>query len=133
MVGHTQDSLDLLPVQIKNILRQIGIEKLTEPQEKAIPSVMSGKNILLVAPTGSGKTEAVLLPLLSKLVNIKNRKGISLIYITPLRALNRDMLRRFLKVCTMLNLTVDVRHGDTPPSLRRKQALKPPDILITTP
>lgn len=132
-INSNRSSLELLPAQVRLLLKQVGIEKLTEPQEKAIPSIISGKNILLIAPTGSGKTEAVILPILGKLIEIKNRNGISLLYITPLRALNRDMLRRILRLCTALNLTVDVRHGDTATTLRRKQALKPPDILITTP
>jgi len=122
-----------LPRPIRNAMRQMGIGELTEPQRKAIPLITAGKNVLLIAPTGSGKTEAALLPVLGKLVELKERGGISLLYITPLRALNRDMLRRILAWCDRLGLSVDIRHGDTPTSMRRKQALKPPDILITTP
>jgi ATP-dependent Lhr-like helicase len=128
-----RSSLELLPLPVRKLLKQIGMERLTEPQEKAIPLIMAEKNVLLIAPTGSGKTEAALLPILSKLVNIKNKKGILLLYITPLRALNRDMFRRIFKLCSSLNLTVDIRHGDTTATLRRRQALKPPNILITTP
>jgi len=128
-----QKALDLLPKPIRTAMRHMGVEKLTEPQEKAIPAILSGKNVLLIAPTGSGKTEAAILPVLGNLVSIKGRRGISLLYITPLRALNRDMMKRILKWCALLGLSVDVRHGDTPSSMRRKQALKPPDILITTP
>ncbi len=131
--GLSGESLRLLPKSVRTAMKQIGIEKLVETQEKAIPLIMTGINVLLIAPTGSGKTEAALLPILSKLIAIKNRKGISLLYITPLRALNRDMLKRIMKWCSLLGLSVDVRHGDTPSSMRRKQALKPPDILITTP
>lgn len=105
----------------------------TSPQSAAIPKILDGKNVLLVAPTGSGKTEAALLPILDKMTKQPTRQGISIIYVTPLRALNRDMLKRVLSWSVKLNFSVDIRHGDTPQRDRRRQAVKPPDFLVTTP
>src|SRR5712691_10951760 len=101
-------------------------------QVAAIPLIRDGVNILVVAPTGSGKTEAALLPVLDSLGKQK-KDGIKAVYITPLRALNRDMIDRIQRLAATTRLTVAVRHGDTLSSERRKQAANPPDILVTTP
>jgi len=114
-------------------LIETGIQEPTSPQVAAIPQIMAGKNLLLIAPTGSGKTEAVLLPIFDQLVRIPNRQGISVIYITPLRALNRDLLKRLDFWSRKLAFTVEIRHGDTPQKERRRQSLKPPDFIVTTP
>ncbi|MEM2922096.1 MAG: DEAD/DEAH box helicase, partial [Candidatus Bathyarchaeia archaeon] len=81
----------------------------------------------------SGKTEAALLPVFSNFLEISHRDGISILYITPLRALNRDMIRRLSMWANLLCLSAEARHGDTEVKVRRKQALKPPNMLVTTP
>ncbi len=119
------------PVQ-KAILEK-GFSVPTEPQSKAIPPIMAGKNVLLIAPTATGKTEAALLPVLDALIKTERRPGIKVLYITPLKALNRDMLERLQWWCKRLDLRLGVRHGDTSTREREAQAMVPPDILITTP
>jgi ATP-dependent Lhr-like helicase len=75
----------------------------------------------------------VLLPIFSNFIQQENKKGIAILYITPLRALNRDMVKRLNFWAIKLGISVDVRHGDTEIKIRRKQALKPPQMLVTTP
>jgi len=127
----------LLAKPIQLAITELDFVEPTLPQTKAFPEVLAGKNVLLIAPTGSGKTEAVLLPILSRLLEEKAQNppqnGIQVIYITPLRALNRDMLKRLMFWGERLGITVEVRHGDTEPKIRRMQAKKPPQILVTTP
>lgn len=126
-------SFDALPPRVRDLLAESGITEPTPPQTQAWPLIARGEDVLIVAPTGSGKTEAALLPLLGRLVTDGHGDGISLLYITPMRALNRDMLKRLQVWCGRLSLTVDIRHGDTPKSQRSRQSAHPPDVLVTTP
>ncbi len=127
------EAFTLLSPPLKGLLRETGISAPTPPQVEAIPLIAQGDNVLIIAPTGSGKTEAALLPLIDSMIQNKDRQGISLIYITPLRALNRDLLKRLQTWSSKLSFSVEVRHGDTPTKDRRRMAIKPPDLLITTP
>ncbi len=126
---------ELLAKPIRSALIEAGFTQPTLPQAMAFPPVLAGKNVLLIAPTGTGKTEAVLLPVFSRLMQEKSdeRSGIKVIYITPLRALNRDMLKRLAFWSQQLGISVEVRHGDTEMKIRRKQARQPPQVLVTTP
>jgi len=127
----------LLGGVIREALDERGFKTPTAPQKEAFPSIMRGENVLLIAPTGSGKTEAAVLPVFDLFLRSGRAKGmgsgISMLYITPLRALNRDLLRRLSFWSSRLGLSIEVRHGDTPVKERRRQALKPPDLLVTTP
>jgi len=123
---------ELLDERIRDLLSEKGIEEPTGPQREAIPSVLSGNHVLLVAPTGIGKTEAAMLPIFDRLLEAEGR-GIKCLYITPLRALNRDMMRRLKEFGDQLGVSVAVRHGDTTQAERNRQSKKPPDVLITTP
>ncbi|MFH0849238.1 MAG: DEAD/DEAH box helicase [archaeon] len=123
----------LLPRVVQTAIAEIGIGSPTEIQNRAIPIILDGHDALLVAPTGTGKTEAALLPILSMFLCGERKDGISILYITPLRALNRDMMNRLTRLCAELKISVAVRHGDTPQRDRRRQAEHPPNLLITTP
>ena len=129
----TPDSaFESLAPTVRGFLAETGIRDPTPPQAQAWPLVARGEDVLVVAPTGSGKTEAALLPLLSRLVS-EGHEGISLLYVTPMRALNRDMLKRLQIWCGRLGLSVDIRHGDTPQAQRTRQSAHPPDVMVTTP
>jgi len=107
-------AIEFLSPPVRGFLADSGITEPTPPQAEAWPIVAGGEDVLIVAPTGSGKTEAALLPLLGRLVSGERGEGISLLYVTPMRALNRDMLKRLEVWCARLGVSVDIRHGDTP-------------------
>ena len=128
-----KNAFDLLVKPVRRLIEQRGFSKPTEPQEKTIPLILEGKNVLLISPTATGKTEAAFLPVLSMLLQEPHTPGIKVLYITPLRALNRDMLERLEWWCNNLDIKLAVRHGDTETRERTRQARSPPDVLITTP
>src|SRR5256884_8248020 len=89
----------LKPPVLKRLEKE-GFLEASPIQELAIPAILKGGNILLIAPTGTGKTLAAVLPVLDQFLKARSdqprlsAQGISILYVTPLRALNRDLLRR---------------------------------------
>src|SRR2546426_3755284 len=125
----------LQPPVLKRLEKE-GFLEASPIQELSIPAILRGENVLLIAPTGTGKTLAAILPVLDKFLEARSSEkthGISILYVTPLRALNRDLLRRLEEMGRDLDVKIQVRHGDTPTSARSQQAKSPPDMLITTP
>jgi ATP-dependent Lhr-like helicase len=129
----SENVFELLVKPVRKLIEQKGFLTPTEPQAKTIPKILEGKNILLISPTATGKTESAFLPILSMILQQPKTPGIKVLYITPLRALNRDMLERMRWWCNNLDIKLAVRHGDTETKERTRQSRSPPDILITTP
>src|SRR5918911_978169 len=133
-----ESELNTLEDFIIQKFKKEGFQSLTTIQQKALPVVARRINCLLVAPTGSGKTEAAVLPIFTMLAHNKNQNNnsvgkIKAIYITPLRALNNDVLRRIIRYAQSEGLRIEIRHGDTTTGARKKILENPPDVLITTP
>jgi len=121
---------------IRAHLESVGLEEPSDIQKIAIPPILEGRNVLVIAPTGTGKTLASVLPIFNMFIERRSAgetKGISILYVTPLRALNRDIVRRLTDIGRELDIKVQVRHGDTTMSARAAQARAPPEMLVTTP
>ncbi len=130
-------------------------KELTPPQKYAFKLISDRKNILVTAPTGSGKTMSGFLTIISKLFDLsmegKLEDRIYCIYISPLRALNNDIYKNLTVPLERIyqqivkakgvdiiknnirKVTIAVRTGDTSQKERREQLLRPPHILVTTP
>ena len=129
--------------------------ELTPPQKYAFKLISEGKNLLITAPTGSGKTISGFLSIISRLFDYslegKLEDKVYCVYVSPLRALNNDVYRNLtvpleqiyaeivkdkgedILKGNMRKVTIGVRTGDTTQQERRKMLLKPPNILVTTP
>ncbi|MDW0136068.1 MAG: DEAD/DEAH box helicase, partial [Nitrososphaeraceae archaeon] len=132
--------MNVIDEQILGSFRREGFQNLTKIQKISYQVISRKQNCLLVAPTGSGKTEASMIPILSLLEYERARNShfvednaIFVLYITPLRALNNDVHRRIIDYAKRRNLDAQIRHGDTTRTAKQKMVKKPPHILITTP
>jgi len=128
---------ETLHPRLRELLKQVGIISPTAAQERSLGHILKGEHTLLLAPTGIGKTEAAAIPVFESLIRegvpASENRGFRVIYTTPLRALNRDIISRLRKWGEYLGIRVGLRHGDTPRSERTRQSRDPPDFLITTP
>ncbi len=115
------------------------------PQLFGVMEIHNRKNVLISAPTGSGKTLTAFLAILNELVDSTKKLALEdkvyCVYVSPLKALNYDIEQNLLKPLKELeelngkplNIRVGVRTGDTTAYQKQKMLKKPPHILITTP
>lgn len=113
-----------------------------EFQQQTWEQILSGNSGIVNAPTGMGKTYAVFLGALIRYIHqhpqdylIKKNNGLQLIWITPLRALAKDIARAMEEVIAELGMPwqVGIRNGDTPTHIRARQKKQMPEVLIITP
>lgn len=130
-----------LPVDeaISQVLVKKGIERLYKFQEDAVKKILQGRDVVVTAPTASGKTEAFCIPVLQKIGEEVSRFGslrpgegkIRAIFVYPTKALSRDQLPKIKELAEPLGVRVAILDGDTPDSERSKFLEHLPDILVT--
>lgn len=126
------DAYSLLKRDIREYIFDEGWEDLRPIQKSAIVrSVETDNNFILAAPTASGKTEAAFLPAINAVDEFK--KGVKILYISPLKALINDQFRRISKLCSYLDVKVTSWHGEASQSEKRKLLKNPEGILLITP
>lgn len=127
-------SFQLLDSRVQRWIWNQGWTSLLEIQENTIPLVLSGRSDVIVsAPTGGGKTEAVFLPIISKLLNRPIDFGYYVLYISPLKALINDQTRRLTDLCKDIGVSVTSWHGDVSAAKKNQSFKEPSGILIITP
>ncbi|WP_306133541.1 ligase-associated DNA damage response DEXH box helicase [Roseivivax marinus] len=104
------------------------------PHQRAMLDRATAPSLLLIAPTGGGKTLAGFLPTLAELAEAP-KAGLHTLYVSPLKALAADIKRNLGTPISEANLPIRVedRTGDTPASRKKRQRADPPHILLTTP
>ncbi|MDG4799342.1 DEAD/DEAH box helicase [Micromonospora sp. WMMD980] len=123
---------DLDPVVLHHVVNTLGWRDLRPMQRAAVAPVRDGSDVLLLAPTAGGKTEAALFPLLSRLSE-QRWAGTSVLYLAPLKALLNNLRPRVEAYAGWLGRRTAIWHGDISASRRRAILYERPDILLTTP
>ena len=122
----------LHPAVQYHVVNSLGWSDLRPLQADAIATLLDGRHALLLAPTAAGKTEAAALPLFSRMLS-EDWKGLSVLYLCPLRALLNNLEPRLERFASLLGRRVGLWHGDVAASIKNKLRRKPPDLLLTTP
>jgi len=114
------------------LAHRLGWDNLRPVQEEAALAAADGNDLLVVAGTAGGKTEAALIPVIDAVLK-GGLPGVSCICLSPLKALINDQEERMLSICTPAGLSVQKWHGDVPKGERSWGGGDPPHILLTTP
>jgi DEAD/DEAH box helicase domain-containing protein len=130
-----------LPIEedIIKVLKAKNINNLYKFQEEAIKQILQGKDVVITAPTASGKTEAFCIPILQKVAQELPRFGplhssmgkVYSIFVYPTKALSRDQFPKIKELADPLGIKVAALDGDTSEIDRRSVIDSPPDVIIT--
>lgn len=115
-----------------HVVNSMGWRELRPLQEDAVDPILDGKSCLLIAPTAGGKTEAAVLPILSRMLS-DSWQGLSVLYVCPIRALLNNLEERLSFYCSLVGRRCGLWHGDVGQAARSAILREPPDILLTTP
>jgi DEAD/DEAH box helicase domain-containing protein len=134
--GIDTDKLNM-PTRLKEYLRDRDITRLYEFQEDSYRAIENGEDLVIAAPTGQGKTEGFILPIIRKLLlsvqDAFENPGVRALLIYPTKALARDQYDKIKQMCETSNLTVSIFDGDVSQNDRQRIYDAPTDIMLTNP
>ena len=116
---------------IAKYLQEKKITNFYKFQEEAILEIISGNNVIITAPTASGKTEAFTIPVIHKVAKQGKSGIVSAVFVYPTKALSRDQLPKIKEIASKVGISVAVFDGDTKQKERLEIIDKPPSIIVT--
>ncbi len=125
-LGSSVEDLSIDP-RLKDRLKSNGISRLFRFQEEAIYSIMDGKDVVIVAPTASGKTEAFTIPILEGI----DQGFIQALFIYPTKALARDQASKINNYADAVGIRIAILDGDTSINEKREIISTKPEIILT--
>jgi len=120
-----------LDESISDHLKELKIEQFYKFQEESIHEIIFGENVVIEAPTASGKTEAFLIPVIQRIKKDASDGNVFAIFVYPTKALSRDQYPKIQKFAEKIGINVKVFDGDTEQTERREIIENPPHILVT--
>lgn len=114
------------------LLQRLGWTALRPLQEETCRAAATGADLLVIAPTAGGKTEAAMIPVVDRALK-EGAAGVYCVYLSPLKALINDQLDRIEGLCLPGRLSAAAFHGDIPPSERHRDPDDEPHVLLITP
>lgn len=126
-------AFDLLARLVQKWIRKQGWPALRDIQNRAIPEILAGGDVIIAAATASGKTEAAFLPLVSRVLERPPAPGFRVVYLAPLKALINDQYLRLEQLCEDIRLPLHKWHGDVAQSSKQHARKNPAGILLITP
>ena len=120
-----------LDESISDHLKELKIEQFYKFQEESIHEIIFGENVVIEAPTASGKTEAFLIPVIQRIKKDASDGNVFAIFVYPTKALSRDQYPKIQKFAEKIRINVKIFDGDTKLEERREIIENPPQILVT--
>ncbi len=121
----------IMQEELSRHLRENGILRLYKFQEDAIQEIMYGQNIVIEAPTASGKTEAFMIPAIQKIKSGDISGCVFAVFVYPTKALARDQYPKISKLAEKIGVGVAVYDGDTDQAKKSEVLSSPPQIIVT--